>query len=73
MTIGPLLSLITRKRSSLFSWRPFDAGDIAELTRLIEAGQVPPVIDRTFALGEVPDALRFLDEKRSRGKIVIAI
>jgi NADPH:quinone reductase-like Zn-dependent oxidoreductase len=73
MTVGPLLSLVTRKRSSLFSWKPFDQGDIAELTRLIEAGTLRPVIDRTYSLAEVPDALRYLDEKRSQGKLVITV
>lgn len=73
MTLGPLLSLTTRRRSGLFSWKPFRAEDIAELTRLIEAGQLRPVIDRTFPLEEVPAALRYLDEKRARGKLVITV
>lgn len=71
MTLGPLLSLTTRKRSGLFSWKPFKAEDIAELTRLIEAGELRPVIDRTYTLEEVPDALCDLEAKRARGKLVI--
>jgi NADPH:quinone reductase-like Zn-dependent oxidoreductase len=32
---------------------------------------VAPVIDRRYPLSEVPDALRYLEEGRARGKIVI--
>jgi NADPH:quinone reductase-like Zn-dependent oxidoreductase len=73
LTLGPLLSLVTRRRSSLFSWKPFKAGDVAELTRLIEEGKLRPVIDRTYPLDEVPAALRYLDEKRAQGKLVITV
>lgn len=41
------------------------------LTELIEAGKVTPVVDRTFPLGEAPDAIRYLIEGHARGKIVI--
>jgi 2-desacetyl-2-hydroxyethyl bacteriochlorophyllide A dehydrogenase len=40
---------------------------------LIEAGQVTPIVDRTYPLVEVPDALRHLEAGRARGKIAISI
>jgi D-arabinose 1-dehydrogenase-like Zn-dependent alcohol dehydrogenase len=43
------------------------------LKQLIEAGKVTPVIDRTFSLSEVPDAIRYLHEGRARGKVVISV
>ena len=43
------------------------------LSELIEAGKVTPVIDRTFSLSEVPDAIRYLDAGHSRGKLVISV
>jgi len=46
---------------------------MAVLKGLIEAGEVRPVVDRTFPLREVPQAIRYLAEGRARGKIVITV
>jgi NADPH:quinone reductase-like Zn-dependent oxidoreductase len=43
------------------------------LRPLIEAGQVTPVIDRTYPLAEVPGAIRHLEAGRARGRIAITI
>lgn len=40
---------------------------------LLEAGSVVPVIDRRYPLGEVPEALRYLEEGHARGKVVITM
>jgi NADPH:quinone reductase-like Zn-dependent oxidoreductase len=45
--------------------------DLVALTELIESGKVIPVIDRTFPLAEVPEAIRYFDQGHTRGKIVI--
>jgi NADPH:quinone reductase-like Zn-dependent oxidoreductase len=51
-----------------------DPGDrLIVLKELIEAGKVTPVIDRTFQLSEVPDAIRYLESGRAVGKVVIRI
>ena len=47
--------------------------DLVTLRDLIEAGKVTPVIDRTFELSEAPEAIRYLETGRARGKIVIVI
>ncbi len=47
--------------------------DVATLTRMIDAGTVAPVIDRVYPLTEVPDALRYLEQGRALGKIVITV
>ena len=47
--------------------------DMIVLKELIEAGKVTPVIDRTFPLNEVPEAIRYLREGRARGKVVITV
>ncbi len=43
------------------------------LKELIEAGKVTPVIDRTYALSETPEAMRHLEGGHARGKVVISI
>ena len=45
--------------------------DLTILRELMEAGKVTPVIDRTYSLSEVPQAIRHLEEGHARGKIVI--
>jgi NADPH:quinone reductase-like Zn-dependent oxidoreductase len=47
--------------------------DMLTLKELIEAGSVAPVIDRSFPLAEVPDAIRYLEQGRARGKVVIDV
>jgi NADPH:quinone reductase-like Zn-dependent oxidoreductase len=47
--------------------------DLVVLQELLEAGRVRPVIDRCYALSEVPAALRYLQAGHARGKVVIAV
>jgi NADPH:quinone reductase-like Zn-dependent oxidoreductase len=46
---------------------------LAALAELIESGQVTPVIDRTYPLDEVPDAIRYFAEGHARGRVVISV
>ena len=47
--------------------------DLQTLKELIEAGRVRPVIDRTFPLSEVPEAIRCWERGHARGKTVITV
>ena len=47
--------------------------DLLELTRLIEAGKIRPVIDRTYPLSETAEALRYLETGHARAKVVITV
>jgi NADPH:quinone reductase-like Zn-dependent oxidoreductase len=49
------------------------ADDLIVLTELIEAGRISPVIDRTYPLAEVPEAIRYLHEGHARGKVVVSM
>ena len=70
---APLLSLFTSQTMKGFVAKE-NAGDLVALKDLIEAGKVTPLIDRTFPLGDVPEAMRYLLAGRGRkGKIVITI
>jgi NADPH:quinone reductase-like Zn-dependent oxidoreductase len=46
---------------------------LQELRGLLESGAITAVVDRTFPLNEVPEAIRYLREGRPVGKIVITI
>jgi NADPH:quinone reductase-like Zn-dependent oxidoreductase len=47
--------------------------DLIVLGELIESGKITPVIDRTYPLAEVPEAIRYLEEGHARGKVVITV
>jgi len=49
------------------------AADLERLTGLIESGKVMPSLDRTYPLGEAPDAIRYLEAGKARGKVAIAL
>lgn len=47
--------------------------DLRVVKDLIEAGNVTPVIDRTYPLSEAPEAMRHLEGGHARGKVVITV
>ena len=46
---------------------------LAELKALIEAGNLHPVVDRTYPLSGVPEVLRYFGEGLHRIKIAISV
>jgi NADPH:quinone reductase-like Zn-dependent oxidoreductase len=46
---------------------------LVALKEFIEAGKITPVIDRTYPLSEVPEAIRYLAGGNARGKVVITV
>jgi NADPH:quinone reductase-like Zn-dependent oxidoreductase len=49
------------------------APDLTALVNLVGAGTVTPVIDRTYPLGDLRAAIRYLRQGRARGKVVIRV
>lgn len=47
--------------------------DLQLLEQLIEAGTITPVINRTYSLSEVPNAIRSVEEGHTREKVVITV
>ncbi|MBM0224830.1 NAD(P)-dependent alcohol dehydrogenase [Micromonospora sp. ATA51] len=47
--------------------------NLVALTEFIEAGQVRPVVDRTFSLAEAADAIRHVEGGHATGKVIVAI
>lgn len=47
--------------------------DLNTLKQYLETGKIKPVIDRTYPLREVPDAMRYIGTLHARGKIVITV
>jgi NADPH:quinone reductase-like Zn-dependent oxidoreductase len=67
-----VLSPFVSQKMVSFTVKPNKA-DLDFLKQLIEAGKLAPVIDRTYPLAEVPEAIRYLEEGRARGKVVISV
>jgi len=44
-----------------------------DIKALFEAGKIVPVADRSYALSEVPEALRYFEKGNVKGKIVISV
>ena len=78
--LGPLdrilkalvLSPIVSQRLRSFTLKP-NRQDLELVKGLIEAGKLAPVIDRTYSLSEVPEAIRYLEEGHARGKVAVAV
>jgi len=50
-----------------------DHSDLHVLKEFLETGKVTPVIDKRYSLNDVPEAIRYLEKGRARGKVVISI
>ena len=68
---GPVLSRFTGKHLRLGWVRPFQPEDVERLKELVAQDVFRPVIDRRFSLDEVADALRYVEEGRASGKVLV--
>jgi NADPH:quinone reductase-like Zn-dependent oxidoreductase len=78
--LGPLghvmkkfLAGLVSSRKVVFFIAKFNKADMEALRELLEAGKVTPVIDRSYELGEIADALRYLGEGHCRAKVVLTV
>ncbi len=69
---APLVSLFVGQRLRGLNSK-VKQEDLVTLTELIEAGTLTPVIDRAYPLIEAPDAIRYLEQGHTRGKVVITV
>lgn len=71
MVLGKLLSR-NGKNVGIMGYRP-NRKDLDFISRLFEEGKLVPVIDRCYALEDVPDAFRYFGTGDVKGKIVVSI
>ncbi len=69
---APLLSTFVGQRLTMLASKE-RASDQERLTTLIEAGRVTPMIDSTYPLEAVSDAMRHLASGHVQGKVVVSI
>jgi alcohol dehydrogenase len=46
---------------------------LRQISALVEAGKIVPIIDRTFALADAQQALDYMESGRAKGKVVIKV
>ena len=72
LVLAPLLTRMESKKT-LFFMANINQKDLGFLKELMEAGKVVSVIDRRFPLRDTADALRYLEGKHARGKVVLTV
>ncbi|HSJ89209.1 MAG TPA: NAD(P)-dependent alcohol dehydrogenase [Anaerolineales bacterium] len=72
LLLGPWIKRSTRKSIRILAVQR-NQKDLLAVTELCESGKIIPVIDRTYRLPEVPEALRYLGEGYAKGKVVISM
>ncbi len=56
-----------------FLFMKADGNQLAEITKLIEAGIIKPVIDKVFPFDQTNEALTYVESGRAKGKVVIKV
>lgn len=70
---GPWISMTGGQKMGGMGVAKPNQKDLVFVKDLLAAGKVKPVIDRTYPLGQVPEALRYLEEGHAKGKVVITV
>ena len=68
--LGPWISMTRSKNVIQLSHKP-NVKDLLFMKELIEAGKVAPIIDRTYPLTGIAEALQYYGEGHPSGKVVI--
>jgi NADPH:quinone reductase-like Zn-dependent oxidoreductase len=78
--VGPMARPIKAKLMSPFISQKMgmmlaqgNKDDLNVLADLMQSGKVTPVIDRTYPLSEIREAVRYLEGGHARGKVVITV
>jgi NADPH:quinone reductase-like Zn-dependent oxidoreductase len=78
--LGPMKLVMKGRMYSKFVEQEFvfllaevNPPDLELLNGLMRDGKVTPVIDKTYPFSELPEAIRYLETGRARGKVVVRI
>jgi NADPH:quinone reductase-like Zn-dependent oxidoreductase len=66
MLLGPFVS-----QKFNFLLADLDQPRLTALAELMKSGKLTPIIDRSYKLGEIAQAIRYLETGHARGKVVI--
>jgi len=73
LVLGSWVSMTGSKKIGQMETAKPNKKDLVCIKELLEAGKVIPVLDRTYPLSEVPEAIRYLEAGHAKGKVVITV
>lgn len=74
-----LLSMSVRRKTKKlnvnfkFLFMRADGKQLIEITKLIEAGKIRPVVDKVFPFEQINEAMSYVETGRSKGKVVVKV
>jgi NADPH:quinone reductase-like Zn-dependent oxidoreductase len=73
MMVGSLVTspFTSQKRTGVFA--KINPADLNVLGDLLQSGKIEPVLDRSYPLCDVAEALRYVESCRARGKVTILV
>ena len=69
--VGTMISSRVRSQTAKFYITKIEKDDLLYMQELLAAGTVRSIIDRTYPLSQVHDALRYFGEGHARGKVIL--
>ncbi|WP_228895359.1 NADP-dependent oxidoreductase [Acidovorax sp. Leaf73] len=73
LSAGVRRRALARRVGYSFLFMRANGSQLREITRLVEAGVIRPVVDRVFSFESTNDALAYVESGRAKGKVVIKV
>ena len=70
--LGPIISFFGSKKFKSYMAK-LNKKDLSYIRKLIELGKIKPIIDRCYSLNQIAEAIKYYEEKHTKGKIVIKV
>ena len=71
--LGSMMSKNGGKKMGSMGLAKVNQEDLVYLGELLEAGKIVPVIDQSYPLNKIAEAIRYVEEKHAQGKVVITV
>jgi len=73
MLFGSLMSKNDGRKMKFMGIAEVKQEDLVTLAELLKDGKIAPVIDRSYPLGEIREAMRYVEDTHAQGKVVITV
>lgn len=71
--LGRRIGAVFSRRSATFFLARFNRPDLETLAKMVEKGEVKPVVDRVYGFADTAEAFRYVGEGHARGKAVVTV
>jgi NADPH:quinone reductase-like Zn-dependent oxidoreductase len=68
-----VLTTVARRRRVVFPVPRYDVQTLGFIRRLLDTGELRPVVDRTYPLDQIVDAYRYVETGQKIGNVVITV